>query len=115
MIIEYEPDRSLITVSPQGPSRLQTDALAGLDERYLGQLLALAGLAGTLEVDLWNDLERREFFERALGRLGYEQPAGGAGAERDRAAPGRHRNPLRPAPAATAARLPREPARPPAG
>ncbi|MDT5041972.1 MAG: hypothetical protein QOE51_2957, partial [Actinoplanes sp.] len=32
VIIEYEPDRSLITVSPQGPSRLQTDALAGLDE-----------------------------------------------------------------------------------
>ncbi|MEU7907012.1 AAA domain-containing protein [Actinoplanes sp. NPDC049118] len=73
VIIEYEPDRSLITVSPQGPSRLQTDALAGLDERYLGQLLALAGPAGTLEVDLWNDLERRELFERALGRLGFER------------------------------------------
>jgi len=73
VIIEYEPDRSLITVSPQGPSRLQTDALAGLDERYLGQLLALAGPAGTLEVDLWDDLERRELFERALGRLGYDR------------------------------------------
>jgi very-short-patch-repair endonuclease len=73
VMIEYEPDRSLITVSPQGPSRLQTDALAGLDERYLAQLLGLAGPAGTLEADLWNDLERRELFERALGRLGYDR------------------------------------------
>ncbi|MFI5936774.1 AAA domain-containing protein [Actinoplanes sp. NPDC051494] len=73
VVIEYQPDRSLITVSPQGPSRLQTDALAGLDERYLGQLLGLAGPAGTLETDLWNDLERRELFERALGRLGHDR------------------------------------------
>jgi very-short-patch-repair endonuclease len=73
VLIGYDPDRSLITVSPQGPSRLQTDALAGLDERYLSQLLALAGPAGTLEVDLWDDLERRELFERALGRLGYDR------------------------------------------
>jgi very-short-patch-repair endonuclease len=71
--IEYEPDKSLITVAPAGPSRLQTDALSGLDERYLGQLLALAGPAGTLETDLWTDLERRELFERALGRLGYDR------------------------------------------
>ena len=73
VLIEYEPDHSLITVSPAGPSRLQTDALAGLDERYLAQLLALAGPAGTLEVDLWSDLDRRELFERALGRLGYDR------------------------------------------
>ncbi|MFD0518017.1 AAA domain-containing protein [Paractinoplanes durhamensis] len=73
VLIEYEPDSSLVTVSPAGPSRLQTDALTGLDERYLAQLLALAGPAGTLEVDLWNDLERRELFERALGRLGYDR------------------------------------------
>ncbi|SNY29401.1 arginase family protein [Paractinoplanes atraurantiacus] len=73
VLIEYEPDRSLVTVSPAGPSRLQTDALAGLDERYLSQLLGLAGPAGTLEVDLWSDLERRELFERALGRLGYDR------------------------------------------
>jgi arginase family enzyme/very-short-patch-repair endonuclease len=73
VLIEYEPDQSLITVSPAGPSRLQTDALTGLDERYLAQLLALAGPAGTLEVDLWNDLDRRELFERALGRLGYDR------------------------------------------
>jgi very-short-patch-repair endonuclease len=79
VIIEYEPDRALITVSPQGPSRLQTDALAGLDERYLSQLLALAGPAGTLEVDLWNDLDRRELFERALGRLGFDRVVVGPG------------------------------------
>jgi very-short-patch-repair endonuclease len=71
--IEYEPDRSLITVTPSGPSRLQTDALSGLDDRYLAQLLAIAGPAGTLEVDLWNDLDRRELFERALGRLGLDR------------------------------------------
>ncbi|WP_433375334.1 arginase family protein [Actinoplanes sp. CA-142083] len=73
VLIEYEPDSSLVTVSPAGPSRLQTDALTGLDERYLAQLLALAGPAGTLEVDLWNDLDRRELFERAMGRLGYDR------------------------------------------
>ncbi|WP_433301332.1 arginase family protein [Actinoplanes sp. CA-030573] len=73
VLIEYEPDASMITVSPAGPSRLQTDALAGLDERYLSQLLGLAGPAGTLEIDLWNDLERRELFERAMGRLGYDR------------------------------------------
>ncbi|WP_127499490.1 arginase family protein [Actinoplanes solisilvae] len=73
VLIEYEPDRSLVTVSPAGPSRLQTDALNGLDDRYLSQLVALAGPAGTIEVDLWNDLDRRELFERALGRLGYDR------------------------------------------
>ncbi|GIE09673.1 arginase family protein [Paractinoplanes ferrugineus] len=73
VLISYEPDSSLVTVSPAGPSRLQTDALAGLDERYLGQLLALAGPAGTLEIDLWDEFERRELFERALGRLGYDR------------------------------------------
>ncbi len=73
VLIEYEPDRSLITVSPAGPSRLQTDALNGIDDRYLSQLVALAGPAGTLEVDLWDDLDRRELFERALGRLGYDR------------------------------------------
>ncbi|MFI5492871.1 AAA domain-containing protein [Actinoplanes sp. NPDC051859] len=73
VVIEYAPDQALLTVSPQGPSRLQTDALAGLDERYLAQVVALAGPAGTIEVDLWDDLERRELFERALGRLGYDR------------------------------------------
>ena len=71
--IEYEPDRSLITVSPTGPPRLQTDALSGLDERFLGQLVALAGPAGMLELDVWNDAERRDVFERALARLGHDR------------------------------------------
>jgi very-short-patch-repair endonuclease len=78
VLIEYEPDRSLITVSPAGPSRLQTDALTGIEERYLGQLLGLAGAAGTLETDLWSDFDRRELFERALGRLGYDRLITGA-------------------------------------
>ncbi|WP_236718003.1 AAA domain-containing protein [Actinoplanes sp. TFC3] len=70
VLIEYEPDRCLITVSPQGPSRLQIDALTGLDDRYLRQLLALAGPAGIVEVDLWDEFERHEFFDRAVRRLG---------------------------------------------
>ncbi|WP_305789643.1 AAA domain-containing protein [Symbioplanes lichenis] len=82
VIVGYDADRALVTVSPQGPSRLQTDALTGLDERYLRQLLALAGPAGTVEVDLWDDLARRELFERALTRLGHDklvvQPGAGA-------------------------------------
>ncbi|HET6530189.1 MAG TPA: AAA domain-containing protein [Actinoplanes sp.] len=81
VIIEYEPDRSLISVSPAGPARLQADALAGTDERFLSQVLALTGPGGTVEVDLWNDLDRREFFERALGRLGYDRIVVDPGAE----------------------------------
>ncbi|MEV6299605.1 AAA domain-containing protein [Actinoplanes sp. NPDC051861] len=73
VLIEYDPDRALITVSPAGPSRLQVEALAGLDARYLNQLAALAGPGGAIEVDLWNDFERREFFERALTRLGHDR------------------------------------------
>jgi very-short-patch-repair endonuclease len=73
VLIEYDADRALISVSPAGPSRLQTDALHGLDERHLGQLQGLAGPGGVVEVDLWNDFERREFFERALTRLGYDR------------------------------------------
>ncbi|BBH66304.1 very short patch repair endonuclease [Actinoplanes sp. OR16] len=73
VLIEYDADRALISVSPAGPSRLQTEALAGLDERYLSQLTALAGPGGTVEVDLWSEFERREFFERALTRLGFDR------------------------------------------
>ncbi|WP_285686355.1 AAA domain-containing protein [Actinoplanes sp. NBRC 103695] len=79
VLIEYEPDRSLITVSPAGPARLQTDALAGTDDRYLAQLLAVAGPGGIVDTDLWNDLDRRELFERALGRLGYDKKVVGPG------------------------------------
>jgi very-short-patch-repair endonuclease len=73
VLIEYDPDRALVSVSPAGPSRLQVEALAGLDERYLSQLSALTGPGGSLEVDLWSDFERREFFERALTRLGFDR------------------------------------------
>ncbi|MFI1989984.1 AAA domain-containing protein [Actinoplanes sp. NPDC020271] len=78
VLIEYDADRALITVSPAGPSRLQTDALHGLDERHLSQLQGLAGPGGVVEVDLWNDVERREFFERALTRLGHDRMVLGA-------------------------------------
>ncbi len=73
VLIEYDADRALVSVSPAGPSRLQAEALSGLDDRYLSQLVALAGPGGTVEVDLWNDFERREFFERAMTRLGYDR------------------------------------------
>ena len=81
VMIEYEPDESLISISPAGPPRLQSDALAGTDERYLSQLLALAGPGGTLDLDVWDDLDRREFFERALGRLGHDKVVVGPDAE----------------------------------
>ncbi|MFI2712101.1 AAA domain-containing protein [Micromonospora sp. NPDC018662] len=70
--IEFDADRSMIRVVPQGPARLQTDPLTGLDERYLGQLLALAGSGGQLDLDVWDDLSRVEFLERALRRLGLD-------------------------------------------
>jgi very-short-patch-repair endonuclease len=73
VLIEYDADRALITVAPAGPSRLQAEALAGLDERHLAQLSALTGPGGSVEVDLWNDVDRRELFERALTRLGFDR------------------------------------------
>ncbi|GGN67364.1 very short patch repair endonuclease [Actinoplanes lobatus] len=73
VLIEYDADRALVTVSPAGPSRLQVEALAGLDDRHLAQLTALTGPGGAVEVDLWNDVDRRELFERALSRLGFDR------------------------------------------
>jgi hypothetical protein len=73
VLIEYDADRALISVSPAGPSRLQTEALAGLDDRHLAQLSALTGPGGAVEVDLWSDTDRRELFERALTRLGFDR------------------------------------------
>jgi very-short-patch-repair endonuclease len=70
--LTYEPDTSVIAVAPQGPTRLQTDPLSGLDDRFLAQLLALGGPGGTVAVDPFDDLERRELFERALRRLGHD-------------------------------------------
>ncbi|MFC8848676.1 MULTISPECIES: AAA domain-containing protein [unclassified Micromonospora] len=70
--IEFDADRSLIRVVPQGSARVQTDSLTGLDERYLGQLLALTGPGGQLDLDVWDDPARQEFLERALRRLGHD-------------------------------------------
>jgi very-short-patch-repair endonuclease len=78
VLIEYDADRALITVSPAGPSGLQTEALAGLDDRHLAQLSALTGPGGAVEVELWNDADRRELFERALTRLGFDRAVVGA-------------------------------------
>ncbi|ASW54751.1 AAA domain-containing protein [Plantactinospora sp. KBS50] len=78
--IEFDADRSLVTVVPQGAGRLQTDPLTGLDERYLSQLLALAGPGGQLDLDLWDDFSRQEFFERALRRLGLDPVVRAVGA-----------------------------------
>ncbi|WP_122976514.1 AAA domain-containing protein [Actinoplanes teichomyceticus] len=80
VLIEYDADRALITVSPSGPARLQTDALHGLDERHLARLRDLAGPGGVVQVDLWDDLERREFFQRALTCLGHDRAVLVAGA-----------------------------------
>ncbi|PWU59464.1 DNA helicase [Micromonospora globispora] len=70
--IEFDADRSMIRVVPQGAGRLQTDPLTGLDERYLSQMLALAGSGGQLDLDVWDDFTRLEFLERALRRLGLD-------------------------------------------
>ncbi|MEU7614610.1 AAA domain-containing protein [Micromonospora rifamycinica] len=70
--VEFDPDRSVVRVVPQGPARLQTDPLTGLDERYLRQLLDLSGVGGQLDLDVWAAEDRREFFARALRRLGHD-------------------------------------------
>ncbi|GAA1603118.1 AAA domain-containing protein [Actinoplanes couchii] len=85
VLIEYDADEALIRVSPAGPSRLQLEALSGLDDRHLAQLSSLAGPGGTVEVDLWNDAERRDFFERALTRLGEDRVVVDGGAPIERA------------------------------
>ncbi|MEV4623741.1 AAA domain-containing protein [Asanoa sp. NPDC049573] len=70
--IDYDPETSTVTVHPQGPARLQVDALGGLDNRRVGDLLDLAGPGGLVDVDPWDAAERQEFAGRALRRLGYE-------------------------------------------
>jgi very-short-patch-repair endonuclease len=73
VVVEYDPETSTVGVTPQGPPRLQPDALAGLiDDRRLADLLALGGPGGLLELDPWDDTERRGFAERALRRLGLD-------------------------------------------
>jgi very-short-patch-repair endonuclease len=70
--IGYDPETSTVTVTPEGPPRLQPDALAGLDDRRLADLLALGGPGGQLAIEPWDDADRRTLAERALRRLGLD-------------------------------------------
>ncbi len=67
--IEYDPDRTEVRVTPQGPPRLQPDALGDLDARRVADLLDLGGPGGQVDVDPWDDEERRAFLDRAARRL----------------------------------------------
>jgi very-short-patch-repair endonuclease len=87
--VEFDPERSLVIVTPQGPTRLQVEALAGIEERYLTQLVALAGAGGQLDLDVWDDTARRALLERALRRLGQD-PVLRAAAEPDPGVPHVH-------------------------
>jgi very-short-patch-repair endonuclease len=70
--IEYDPEATTVSVVPQGPPRLQADALSDVDNRRVGDLLDLGNASGQVEVDPWDATERREFAERALRRLGFD-------------------------------------------
>ncbi|HEU4423812.1 MAG TPA: hypothetical protein VFR67_14875, partial [Pilimelia sp.] len=70
--IEYDADTTTVTVTPQGPPRLQPDALADLDNRRVADLLELGTARGQVGIDPWDDDERREFAHRALRRLGFD-------------------------------------------
>jgi hypothetical protein len=70
--ISYDPETATVTVVPEGSPRLQPDALGGLDDRRLADLLALGGPGGQLGLDPWDDADRRGFAERALRRLGLD-------------------------------------------
>jgi very-short-patch-repair endonuclease len=70
--IEYDPETTTVSVVPQGPPRLQPDALSDVDNRRVADLLELGGPAGQVEVDPWDAQERREFAGRALRRLGFD-------------------------------------------
>jgi very-short-patch-repair endonuclease len=67
--IEYDAERGTVAVTPQGPPRLQPDALADLDNRRVADLLDLGGPAGQVEIDPWDEQERGDFTTRAVRRL----------------------------------------------
>ncbi|WP_345628413.1 AAA domain-containing protein [Rugosimonospora acidiphila] len=67
--IEYDPERAEVAVVPQGPPRLQVDALADLDGRRVADLLDLAGPVGQVDVDPWDEPDLAAFIERAARRL----------------------------------------------
>ncbi|WP_249714155.1 AAA domain-containing protein [Rhizomonospora bruguierae] len=70
--IEYDPESGTVRVAPQGPVRLQPDALGGLDDRRVADLLDLGGAGGQVDVDPWDEQERRELAGRAMRRLGLD-------------------------------------------
>jgi very-short-patch-repair endonuclease len=76
--ISYDPETTTVTVTPEGAPRLQPDALAGLDERRVADLLELGGTGGQLGLDPWDAAARRELAERALRRLGLDPVIRGA-------------------------------------
>ncbi|HEY6596079.1 MAG TPA: AAA domain-containing protein, partial [Asanoa sp.] len=70
--IEYDADSTIVTVVPEGPPRLQVEALGGLDSRRVSDLVELAGPGGLVDIDPWDAAERQDFARRALRRLGFD-------------------------------------------
>ncbi|WP_173158813.1 AAA domain-containing protein [Phytohabitans suffuscus] len=70
--IEYDPDSTTVSVTPQGPARIQVDALGDLDGRRVADLLDLGGTGGQVDIDPWDAAERLDFARRATRRLGLE-------------------------------------------
>src|SRR5690606_19473 len=70
--IEYDPETATVSVVPQGPPRLQPDALSGYDDRRVTDLLELGGTAGQVAVDCWDEPQRHELAYRAMRRLGLD-------------------------------------------
>ena len=70
--IEYDAESTTVTVAPQGPARLQVDALGDFDNRRVADLLELTTSGGVVDVDPWDAGERQDFARRALRRLGLD-------------------------------------------
>jgi very-short-patch-repair endonuclease len=70
--IEYDAESTTVSVNPVGPPRLQPDALGGLDDRRVADLLELGGTAGQVDVDLSDEDDRLSFAARAMRRLGLD-------------------------------------------
>ncbi|WP_173078844.1 AAA domain-containing protein [Phytohabitans rumicis] len=73
--IEYDPESTTVAVVPQGPPRLQADALGDLDGRRVADFLELGGTGGQVDVDPWDATERQDFARRAVRRLGLDADA----------------------------------------
>ena len=70
--VEYDADATCVRIVPQGPARLQIDALLGWDSHRLADLQELGGANGQVDVDVWDDDHRRDFAVRVLRRLGLD-------------------------------------------